>query len=135
MDIIDFLTNRSRQTYTGGKYYDELPSTDVYSADKAPKIFDYEYIDPTERRYASILENVITTDAADTTIMTRAHITFIPDAYIALRDGFLYQIESVIDDTRETQSQAARFSIFPPGVSHIIRLKKISDAWGIAGGR
>lgn len=140
MNYIDLIAGRANETFSGGRYYPEEPTSASpfdadFQAENAPKQFTYEYINPTERRYTSVLGNVITNDGADTTIKTRKPIDFKPNAYVALRDGNLYQIRSVTVDTTDIPKQAARILLMPRGTARILRLLKVDDPWGIGGKR
>lgn len=140
MNYIDVIAGRANETFSGGRYYAELPlSNNEFSAgvqeSAAPLKFTYEYVNPTERRYASVLGNIISQDGADTTVKTRAPHEFVPNGYVALRDGFLYQIRSVTTDTTDIPKQAARILLLPRGTAKILRLLKVDDPWGIGGRR
>lgn len=140
MNYIDLIAGRANETFSGGRYYPEMPTSDYpwgedFDTDNAPKQFSYEFVNPNERRYTSVLGNVITTDGADTTIKTRKPIDFKPNAYVALRDGNLYQIRSVTLDTTDIQKQAARILLLPRGTARILRLLKVDDPFGIGGKR
>lgn len=134
MNFIDILVGRANETYTGARYYSKLPSSDL-SVLVTPESFSYEYVNPTEYRYSRILGNVITTDGADTTVKTRAPISFAPNGYVTLKDGNLYLISSVTVDTSDTPKQAARILLIPRGTAKILRLIKTADPWGIGGKR
>lgn len=142
MNFLDIISGRASQTYTGARYYETMPIADVYaenteyeSAQNAGKLFDYEYIDVTSRRYAKVFGNVISTDATQTAIMTKSDINFVPNSYVALKDGNLYQIGEVGIDARNAPKEAARFLLSPVGTEKVLRLNRIADAWGIAGAR
>lgn len=140
MNYIDIISGRAGETFTGGRYYAELPILDAPSPgepipDISPKSFTYEYVNPDERRYTSVLANVISQDGADTTVKTRAPHEFMPNSYVTLRDGKLYQIRSVVIDTTDIPKQAARILLLPRGTAKILRLLRIDDPWGIGGKR
>lgn len=140
MNFLDIIKGGADETYTGGQYYSELPSAAIpgdedFEPQSAPEIFNYEYVDLTSRRYARIFGNVVTVDGATTCIKTRSDISFAPDGYVALRDGYLYQIMDVGIDTRSAPKEAARFLLAPTGAEKVLRLNRIEDAWGIAGRR
>lgn len=140
MNFLDILTGRAAQTYTGARYYRTIP-TAVYPSEAdsessaSYELFEYEYVDLTQRRYTKVFGNVITSEAAQTGIMTKSNIDFEPNAYVALKDGFLYQIMEVGEDVRNVSKEAARYLLTPVGVEKILRLNRVVDAWGIAGGR
>ena len=140
MNFLDIISGRASQTYTGARYYETMPIADVYAgseyeaAQNAGKLFDYEYIDVTSRRYAKVFGNVISTNATQTAIMTKSDINFVPNSYVALKDGNLYQISEVGIDARNAPKEAARFLLSPVGTEKVLRLKRIADAWCIAGG-
>ena len=140
MNFLDILAGRAAQTYTGARYYKTLPTATYPTEEGAEssslyEVFEYEYVDLTQRRFAKIFGNVVTTEAAQTGIMTKANIDFEPNAYVALRDGHLYQITEVGEDARNVSKEAARILLSPIGTEKILRLNRIADPWGIAGGR
>lgn len=140
MNYIDIISGRANETFSGGRYYAELPlPNNEFSAgvqeSGAPLKFTYEYVNPDERRYTSVLANVISQDGADTTVKTRAPHEFMPNSYVTLRDGKLYQIRSVVIDTTDIPKQAARILLLPRGTAKILRLLRIDDPWGIGGKR
>ncbi len=138
MNYLDILAGRASETYTGARYYKALPTAALPSdvaEDTAPELFDYEYVDVTSRRYTAIFGNVVTMDAARTAISTKSSIDFTPNGYVALKDGYLYQIEEIGIDARSAPKEAARILLAPVGVTKVLRLLRVFDAWGIAGGR
>lgn len=140
MNYIDVIAGRAQETYSGGRYYKEMPTSSIPEAadgvaTAGPQRFNYEYVDVTEWRYSRLLGNVIGTDGADTTVKTRAPIDFKPNGYVALRDGNLYQIRSCTLDTTEGSKMAARILLMPRGTARILRLLKVPDPFGIGGRR
>jgi hypothetical protein len=143
MNYLDILAGRAQNTYTGGKYYEELPDTTVpgdtvsgalapIKTQKGPRLFDYEYVDRSSRRYTKIFGNTVSTDATVTAISTMSPIDFSPNAYVALRDGSLYLIQDVGVDNTE-RKEAARYLLAPVAREKVLRLTKIADVWGIGG--
>lgn len=133
MDLLDILQGRAAQT-NPGTYYEKLPealpfftnAADLYK-DAAGTPIDYEYVDPTEYHYKSLLGNMIDKDGATTTIKTRDALEYRVGGYIVLADGGLYAIISVTRDTSAASKQAMRFSSIPLDTEYVIRLVQVEN--------
>lgn len=134
MDLLDILEGRYNQTYTG-RYYAKLPTPSLLATGAAPVYFDYEIVDPYSYQYTRLLGNIIDTDSASVTIMTRSSdiSRSAVNKHIALQDGRLYLVTSVTEDPRSISREAARLMIVPRNVDKILRLKEVEDPWGIGG--
>jgi hypothetical protein len=92
---------------------------------------DYEYVDPTEWHYKTLLSNLTETEAASATIKTTEPLKYNPRAFFLLDNGRLCQMLSVTEDTAAAQREAARLMPVPIGTEYVIRLLEIENPWGI----
>ncbi len=132
MDFLDIAEGNADALYSG-RYYEKLPNYSQGKTTPAPMVYDYEIINPAERRYQNIVGNLISLDGTDIAVKTKSPIRFMPDKHVALQDGCLYLITAALDDMKSVSKEAARVSIIPIGVAQILFLKKVDDPWGIGG--
>ena len=100
IDLLTIFDGRYFQTETG-TYYEQYP--DSLDVEGIP--FDYEHIDPQEKRDQMIFANVSNNNG-----------------YIALQDGTFYSIESVSKDYNSAPKEAFRLLADVTGVEYVIRL-------------
>lgn len=137
MDFLDICAGRYFQTHTG-RYFEHLPEvytsiTDyeqLYNVETGTDV-DYEYVDPTEWRYKTLLSNLTESKTASATIKTKEPIRYNPKAYFLLDNGRLCQMLSVTEDTQAAQREAARLLPIPVGTEYVIRLIEIENPWGL----
>lgn len=117
-DLLTILQGRATQTETG-TYYEEFPS----EPSVAGVPFDYEHINPQERRYQMLFGNVSNNEGIITAIKTKDPLKWnIDTGYIALQDGTFYSIESVIKDYQSANKEAFRLLADVAGVEYVLRL-------------
>lgn len=117
-DLLTILQGRATQTETG-TYYEEFPS----EPSVAGVPFDYEHINPQERRYQMLFGNVSNNEGIITAIKTKDPLKWnIDTGYIALQDGTFYSIESVMKDYQSANKEAFRLLADVTGVEYVIRL-------------
>ena len=136
MDLLDVMTGRFFQTFSG-RYYPKLPpagavktlsdASDVVDA----RYFDYEVIDPETYNYRQLLQNLIDKDGAELTIKTGAANDYRIGGYVALSNGNLYTILSITRDVRAASKQAAEFMPIPIGTEYILRLASYVNPRGL----
>ena len=118
IDLLTIFDGRYFQTETG-TYYPEYPS----EPSVAGIPFDYEHINPQERRYQMLFANVSNNGAIATAIKTKDPLEWdIDKGYIALQDGTFYSIESVSKDYQSARKEALRMLADVSGVEYVIRL-------------
>jgi hypothetical protein len=132
MDFLDFAEGNADALFSG-RYYEMLPNFKQGVTNPAPMPFDYEIINPAERRYQNIVGNLITLSGTNIAVKTKTPIQFMPDKHVALQDGHLYLIGAVLDDLSSVPKEAAKVSIIPVGVAQILFLQMVDDPWGIGG--
>lgn len=117
-DLLTILQGKASKTFTG-TYYEEYP--DSLDVEGIP--FDYEHIDPQEKRYQMLFSNVSNNNAIVTAIKTVDPLNWdIDKGYIALQDGTFYSIESVMKDYNSASKEAFRLVADAVGVEYVIRL-------------
>lgn len=138
MDFLDICRGKFFQTHTG-RFYEQLPTIlpngvtapeDLYRLVTGVDV-DYEYVDPTEWHYKTLLSNLTETEAASATIKTTEPLKYNPRAFFLLDNGRLCQMLSVTEDTAAAQREAARLMPVPVGTEYVIRLLEIENPWGI----
>ena len=138
MDFLDICRGKFFQTHTG-RFYEHLPTIlsdgvkdteDLYRIVSGIDV-DYEYVDPTEWHYKTLLSNLTETKAASATIKTTEPLKYNPRAFFLLDNGRLCQMLSVTEDTAAAQREAARLMPVPIGTEYVIRLLEIENPWGI----
>ncbi len=137
MDFLDVLNGRYDKTHTG-RYFERLPEaisyptsiTELYGLAVGEDV-DYEFIDPTEWRYKTLLGNLKEARSATTTIKTRDVKEYKNNAYILLDTGRLCEIISVIEDVSSATSEAARLFPIPIGTEYVLRLVEVENPWGL----
>jgi hypothetical protein len=118
IDLLTIFDGRYFQTETG-TYYEQYP--DSLDVEGVP--FDYEHIDPQDKRYQMIFANVSNNNGIITAIKTKDPLNWdIDKGYIALQDGTFYSIESVSKDYNSASKEAFRLLADVTGVEYIIRL-------------
>jgi hypothetical protein len=118
IDLLTIFEGRYFQTETG-TYYEEFPSEPSVSG--VP--FDYEHINPQERRYQMLFGNVSNNEGIITAIKTKDPLKWnIDTGYIALQDGTFYSIESVMKDYQSANKEAFRLLADVAGVEYVLRL-------------
>lgn len=117
-DLLTILEGRATQTETG-TYYPEYPS----EPSVAGIPFDYEHINPQERRYQMLFANVSNNNAIVTAIKTKEPLQWdIDKGFIALQDGTFYSIESISKDYQSASKEAFRYLADVAGVEYVLRL-------------
>lgn len=118
IDLLTIFDGRYFQTETG-TYYEEFPS----EPSVAGIPFDYEHINPQERRYQMLFGNVSNNEGIITAIKTKDPLKWnIDTGYIALQDGTFYSIESVMKDYQSANKEAFRLLADVAGVEYVLRL-------------
>jgi hypothetical protein len=118
IDLLTIFDGRYYQTETG-TYYEQYP--DSLDVEGIP--FDYEHINPQEKRYQMIFANVSNNNGIVTAIKTKDPLNWdIDKGYIALQDGTFYSIESVSKDYNSAPKEAFRLLADVTGVDYVIRL-------------
>jgi hypothetical protein len=127
IDLLTIFEGRYFQTETG-TYYEEFPSEPSVSG--VP--FDYEHINPQERRYQMLFGNVSNNEGIITAIKTKDPLKWnIDTGYIALQDGTFYSIESVMKDYQSANKEAFRLLADVAGVEYVIRLVSQSNPFNL----
>lgn len=117
-DLMTILEGRASYTETG-TYYEEFPS----EPSVAGIPFDYEHINPQEKRYQMLFGNVSNNEGIITAIKTKDPLKWnIDTGYIALQDGTFYSIESVMKDYQSANKEAFRLLADVAGVEYVLRL-------------
>ncbi len=101
MSILDTYIPESNQFYWGA-YYGKMPNAQ-FDKSKA-KQFRYEILNPKDRRYLHIVQNLITADEA-IVIKTTWDIGFENQGRVVLQDGSTYLISNVRELTEEHEAQ------------------------------
>ena len=118
IDLLTIFEGRYFQTETG-TYYPEYPE----SPEVAGMPFDYEHINPQEKRYQMLFANVSNNNAIVTAIKTKEPLQWdIDKGFIALQDGTFYSIESVSKDYQSASKEAFRYLADVAGVEYALRL-------------
>ena len=138
MDFLDICMGKYFQTHTG-RYFEHLPQVlpdgiqsdeDLYKLESSRDL-DYEYVDPTEWHYKTLLTNLTESEMASATIKTNTDLKFKVKSFVLLDSGRLCQILSVTEDTAAAQREAARLMPIPVGTEYVIRLLEVENPWGI----
>lgn len=117
-DLLTILQGRASHTETG-TYYPEYPS----DPSVAGVPFDYEHINPQDKRYQMLFANVSNNNAIITAIKTKDPLEWnIDTGFIALQDGTFYSIESVSKDYQSASKEALRYLADVAGVDYVLRL-------------
>lgn len=116
-DLVDLLEGKFDKTFTG-TYYERLPQTPQdYGV-----ALDYEIVDPTERHYQMLFNNVDGNGVASLTIKTNDPLGYKVNSYISTEDGGFFVIESVREDRGKTSKEASRYFKEVTGVEWVLRL-------------
>lgn len=127
IDLLTIFDGRYFQTETG-TYYEEFPQT----PDTVGVPFDYEHINPQEKRYQMLFGNVSNNEGIITAIKTKDPLKWnIDTGYIALQDGTFYSIESVMKDYQSANKEAFRLLADVAGVEYVIRLVSQSNPFNL----
>lgn len=137
MDFLDILTGRYYQTHTG-RYFEKMPEpmlflksqSDLYKLVEGIDL-DYEYVDPTEWHYKTLLNNLNDNESASATIKTRTNLPYKVKGIIALDNGRLCSILSVTEDVSAASREAARILPIPQGTEYVLRLLQIDNPWEV----
>lgn len=137
MDLLDILEGRYHTTHTG-RYFERLPVPmsypvtveQLYEYDEG-KDFDYRIVNPEERRYKMLLNNLSEPDGATATVSTREDLDWGNKAYVLLDDGTLYTVISITKDLESTEDEASRLMTIPVGTEYILRLVEKENPWEI----
>lgn len=121
MDFLDFLTIKDEEVYWG-TYYSKRPK----SYKNHGIGFSYDVVDPNDKNYAKLLEN-LRADKATLTIKTNDMCGFAIGGYIATQDGEFWQINGISKRDNPENKQALRNLTFTVNTEFVIRLINVEN--------
>lgn len=124
-DLSTALNPRARAPFTG-YYYKSRPN----APDDEHEPFDYEMVDPTDKRFKTLAGNILNTHGASLTIRVVEDIDFdIENGYVYLQDEHFYTIESDMKDYSTAPAQAFRWFKSSAQITHVLRLVQAQAPW------
>lgn len=124
MDFLDLMAIKDNETFNG-KYYKDRPQTPLDTA----QLFKYEVIDPNDKTYSRILNN-LEADNATHAIKTNNLCGFEINGYVITHEGYLWQISSVTVLPSKNK-QAYRYLTHAVGTEYLLRLIRVENPWGL----
>ena len=123
-DMISALHPRGGVTFSGS-YYPRRPN----APDDDHEVFEYEMVDPEDRRYRNVFGNLGVSEGVQTTIRVSDDIPFRVKNYVWLQDKRLYIIESAMKDYATAPKEVFRFFKTSPQVSWVLRCIEVDAPW------
>ena len=123
-DMLSAMHPRGGVTFTG-YYYPCRPNT----PDDDHEVFEYEMVDPEDRRYRNVFGNLGVSEGVQTTIRVSDDIPFKVKNYVWLQDERLYIIESAMKDYATAPKEVFRYFKTSPQVSWVLRCIEVDAPW------
>lgn len=118
IDLLDIFDGKYDKTFVG-THYEKMPTEEINGVK-----FDYEYLDPKEKHYQMVFNNVSGHEASSTAIKTKDAKSWKINSYIALQDGTFYTIVSISKDNQSGNKEQARYLSSLTGVDYVVRLQE-----------
>ncbi len=123
-DMLSALHPRGGVTFSGS-YYPRRPN----APDDDHETFEYEMVDPTDRRYRMAFGNLEVSKGVTATIRVSDDIPFKVKEYVWLQDERLYIIESAMKDYATAPKEVFRYFKTSPQVSWVLRCIEVDAPW------
>lgn len=116
MDFLDFITVSDEEVLQG-TYYSKRPKTPTVKGVG----FSYDIIDPNDKTYSKLLDN-IKTDRATLTIKSNDSCGFAIGGYIATQDGDFWQIQGISKKHNDENKYSLRILKNAVCTEYVLRL-------------
>ena len=120
MDFLDLMDIKNNEVFNG-KYYKDRPQTPL----DVPKEFNYDVVNPNDRTYSKILNN-LEADNATHAIKTNDFCDFRVNGYVVTHDGLWWQITG-FQVIPSKNKQAYRFMVDVVGTEYLLRLIQVEN--------
>ena len=120
-DFLNFLCESDEEVLQG-TYYSKRPKT---PKDKGV-LFSYDLVDPNDKTYAKLLDN-IKTDRATLTIKTNDTCGFAIGGYISSQDGDFWQINGISKKYKDDCKHALRLLRNTVETEYVLRLINVEN--------